>query len=506
MTRRRYQAILAAVLTVVAVGLVPPAPAAPGPDHAARLREAADRLVESAVRGRYGWAWRRDEAAAPAPTAPADTAPAARGPARRRPPAVEIDLKVTAAAGLVLHLAGELLDEPAYRDAAQEAARTLMTAQHRTGQVPAAATVVTRPVGRPDPAVVPDRSATVAALGLLLVLVEDADPQKPDLRLNAAALRAAHWLAGQQTEAGGWPTFAPGSGPGEATRRLILLDDPEYRNSTLALVLAARVLDRGELRRGAGRAVTQLLSLRVERSRSPGRGLWTPGFTLGGEPVRGIAPLPYFVDVLASRYAMEALLAAHLGMGDEEAGRALDLAAKSLDGLPQRDGWWDRWYDLFLRKVATPPEPRREEGGAPVGGGGENVFNLDGRPGQQPDPEDDPNRGDFGIPPVLEAVEAIRVVGPQRYLERLEDDLGLNRRVALVLTGLSEDALTFRLPKTAAEAEAYLSEGESMTPLPGDLPTSVGQAYGLLLAARLQRQQQEAAPAEADEPVRGKEQ
>jgi hypothetical protein len=299
---------------------------------------------------------------------------------------------------------------------------------------------------------VPDRSGTIAALGLLLARVESggasadpADPADPaDARLNAAAMRAAHWLAGQQTDAGAWPFFYPGDGAGQATRRIVRLDRAGYRDATLALVLAARVLDRNELRRAATRSVDELLKYRVTKSRSPGRGLWTPAFTLGGEPVHGIDAFPNFIHTPASARAMQALLGAALGLDDDEAAKALALAAESAGKLPRHEGLWDRWYDIYLRKLDVaelrprdPTQPAEQ---------GENPFNVDGDPAA-PDAGPDPNRGDFGMSGALAAARQLGAEGANSYRTRLEAELPLNRRLALALVGLPAELLTASPPR-----------------------------------------------------------
>src|SRR5262245_7263652 len=91
-------------------------PAAPAE---ARLRAACDALIARAVTRRYGIAWTgqplQDESAKPAP---------ANAPVR-----VDLSPATTPAAGIVLQLTGELLDDSRYRDAAMQVARGLASAQ-----------------------------------------------------------------------------------------------------------------------------------------------------------------------------------------------------------------------------------------------------------------------------------------------------------------------------------------------------------------------------------------
>lgn len=436
MAPRRYQALAVLLALALPAGRAPAAPTtrprAPARE-ADELRAACDELLRSAVRSHFGWGWRGGD----------DGATAAQRHGRGRQP-VEIDLRATAAAGLALHLAGEALDEPKYCEGAAQAAKSVMGAQQKTGHVPLVGTIANKPAGQPDPAVVPDRSATVAALGLLLTLVESDDPTRPDARLRGAAMRAAQWLAGQQTDAGGWPAFYPGDGPGQATRRIVRLDRPAYRDATLALVLASRVLNRNDLRRAAVRSIDELLHVRVSKTRSAGFGLWTPAFTLGGEAVHGIDEFPPFVNTPATAYGMDVLLIAALGLDDEESLKALKQAATSAGKLPRHEGQWDRWYDLYLRKLDVPElRPRDTTVPTPEG---ENPFNVEPDPNERPDNGPDPNRGDFGLAHVLKAAWAVQAQGPPAYRGRLDADVPLNRRVALVMVGLPAEVLTVVRP------------------------------------------------------------
>ena len=75
------------------------------------------------------------------------------------------------------------------------------------------------------PGDVPDRAATVAALGLWLTLIDDArgttdatgQPVPADERLTRPAAAAARWLVKQQTKAGAFPAAYPPDAPPGAT-------------------------------------------------------------------------------------------------------------------------------------------------------------------------------------------------------------------------------------------------------------------------------------------------
>lgn len=465
------------------------APARHAPDEQsfrAQLLDACEDLEREAVKGAYGWGWTGEAARAegePEDLEEAEDEPAGWGRGRRRSrktarpakarAAPAINLRMTAAAGLVLHLAGQALDSPARGQAAVQAARAIAAVQLPTGQLPPTARLVPKPAGHPDHTeIVPDRAATCAAIGLLTTVVE-ATQAKPDPRLAGAATRAATWLARRQTGSGGWQSaYPPGAGP--KARRLIRLDGPGYRDATFALVLASRGLGRKEYGLAADRCVEQLLDLRIREEDSPGRNLWAPVYTLGGEPVEDLEELPYVIDVMASRYAVETLLAARLVAG-KGVGTELAAAAKAAGELPRTDGQWQRWYDLFLRE-APKPEPQR---------GGSGVFEREAE-------DDDASAvvGDFGFSEVLKAADTSLAIGADKFGHQLTADFSRSERLAQAVCGLADNALTLRLPTDAEEQATFLDAPPDAARMSPDLPKSVGRVWALLLRAKVERKAQ----------------
>lgn len=459
--------------------------------YLAQLLRACERLEREAVKGPYGWGWTgeparadtaddtSDEDAEDEETARGRGRGKGRKPARSaKPPprnaAPDINLRLTAAAGLVLHLGGRELDNPAFTKGAVQAARAIAAVQLSTGQVPPTARLVPKPGGHPDnSAIVPDRAATCAAIGLLTTVLE-ATQEKPDPRLTSAATRAATWLARQQTGDGAWQSAYP-PGAGTKARRLVRLDGPAYRDATFAMILASRALPRKEYTLAADRSVKRLIALRIDEYESPGIGLWAPAYTLGGEPVRDNEELPYVIDVLASRYAIETLLGARLVMG-AQVGKELAVAAKAAAALPKTDGQWQRWYDLFLRE-APKPEPAR---------GGSEVFERDA--------DDDAASAvldDFGFPDVLKATNASLAMGPDKFGRQLTADFSRSERLAQVVCGLADDALTLRLPNKPEARDAYLDASPDTWEMSPDLPRSVARAWALLLRAKVEKRARE---------------
>src|SRR5688572_13730321 len=242
------------VIVFLTLGLAGAAGAAPrvaegGGDDRARLAAGCDELLRAAVKTPYGWGWKSYERAAqPDDPRAAPPRPAVSRRGSQPPQAATIDVRSTAAAGLVLHLAGRQLGDARYTHAALQAARAVAAVQMNTGQVPATGVVRANAGGRDEPAAVPSRAATCAGLSLLLTLVHDDQADEADAGSDAAdalareggpihraAVKAANWLAGQQTRSGGWlVAYPPDAAPGDATR-LVRLDTPEYRDATIAL-------------------------------------------------------------------------------------------------------------------------------------------------------------------------------------------------------------------------------------------------------------------------------
>lgn len=407
--------------------------AADDADAAAARRELiadCDALIGAAVKTPYGWGWNND------------TGRAARAGRGRT---VTIDLRLTAAAGVALHVAGARLGEPRFSQAAVQAARAVAAVQMNNGQVPATGVIGANAGGRDPPAAVPSRAATCAAVGLLAAVVGDAertdgepgDPRTAQAaRLRPAAVRTAYWLATQQTRAGCWlVAYPPGAGPGDASR-LVRLDDPDYRDAAIALWLAADVLGDARLRRKAELAVEHLLSLRIADDRSLGHNLWSTAYTGEGLVPTKFPELAPSIDLAASRYAMQALLVASLLGDDEASAPVLREAAVALAALPKHEGVWRMRYELDVRAEAPAEEPATD--GAPPPAEGEeappasDVF----LPAPTAVAVFEPAEG---VAEVVRSVELLNELGAEGLRESLDQRLPLEHRLALTLCGLGDD-------------------------------------------------------------------
>jgi hypothetical protein len=295
----------------------------------------------------------------------------------------------------------------------------------KTGQIPAEGVIRANAGGRDEPLEVPSRSATCACLGLLASLTHDADANNPSdgSRTRRAAAQAAHWLSTQQTASGGWlVTEPPDARPGEGTR-LVRLDDPGYRDAFIALHLAAHVLEDERLARQAAATEEDLDALRIGDAHSVGYRLWSTAYTPDHEMVTTTPALSPAADTVASRNAMQALLAACL-LGDADtAAPILQEAAASVAKLPKENGAWRRRYPL--RDNAAPPP-------------------AEGATDPAPEPAD--AAAATGVEEVLRAAGRLDELKPKRFREAMETTLSVQDRLALTLCGLGDAFLTEESP------------------------------------------------------------
>ena len=423
-----WQAIVWSILPApwTAISAAPQGPAAQ------QLADECDALIAAAVKRPYGWAW---------------TAQTSDGAAQRKP---QVDLRpgATPAAGAVLLWAGVLLDEPRYVEAAVNVARGVVASQASNGNVVTEPTFGPSAGKREPPTAVPDRSATRAGAALLLACV-GADESKDEM-FQRAAIRAAAWLGKQQANDGGFPTEAPGDASRPVGARLIRLDDRDVRDSTFALLLAASAADDKLAVRAAQRSIEKLLAMRTS---APGRfnHLWSTWYRQNGELEDGLRDYPPGADVLASRRAIEALLAAALLTNDEGAKLAARDAAQSLRALRDAQGRWTRLY------VSSGEQPQP---------GTESIF---GPASTQP-AEALWRSGTFGINGVLEAVDQIVLLGPAEMSARLSESVTIQERLAASALGLTDHPFDLRVTGDAEPAV--------------DLHQRVQRLYSLLLEAR----------------------
>ncbi len=441
-----------------------PAAAAARTPAQTSLAAECDGLIGSAVKTSFGWGWAAVEPLPEAPAAPAPTGaagaeptpekssertPEAAPPMPTRPPAnrrpspragakAVIDSKDSAALGLQLFLIGRRLNEPRFLDAAYEVARGLSTIQSRTGQIRTRG-VLGAMTGANDPPIdVPDRAATRTVLALLLTLLDaDRTSGRHDYeRLRPAASHAAYWLAGQMTAAGGWPSAYPPNAARGKAYRLVFLDRRDYRDSALTLLLAGEVLQSEPLQQLFDRTADELQVLRPIDPQTAERSFWTTAYALDGEPTRKFPELNKGYDLIAGRYAAETLLAGYVVTLKPRYDEVFEAAMVVLNKFPRSDGHYARFYDRSSQKAV--PTTRPDEG---------SLFSPPAAP---------PPRESFAPEQAIARLQAASVeihgAGGKSYGDSLARECPLLTRVALVSSGLSDDALTDRLAERAAPA------------------------------------------------------
>jgi hypothetical protein len=414
-----WQAGLFVVIsTCVAAAAAAAAAAERGP-AAQQLAQECDALIATAVKRPYGWAW---------------TAQANDGAGDRKP---QVDMRpgATPAAGAVLLWAGALLGEPRYIEAAVNDARGVVAAQASNGNVVTEPTFGPSVGKREPPAAVPDRAATRAGAALLLACV-GADESKDEL-LKRAAVRATAWLAKQQANDGGFPTEPPVDAPRSVATRLIRLDDRDVRDSTFALLLSATSADDKLAARAAQRSTEKLVGMRTS---APGRfnHLWSTWYRQNGDLEDGLHESPPGADMIASRRAIETLLAAALLANDEHAKLAARDAAQSLRALRDTQGRWTRLY------VSSGEQPRPSD---------ESIFGP-----ASTQPSDALWRGGtFGLDGVLEAVDQLVQLGPAEMSARLSESVTIQERLAATVLGVTDHPFDLRVSEDAAERKTELA-------------------------------------------------
>lgn len=410
----------------------------------AQLADACDQLIAKAIRKPYGWGWE---------ITPSDPLPNGT----RSLPIISLEPRTTPAAGLLCYLAGRALGREAYIDAAMQAARALVAGQESTGRFSAAVVFGARPGRHEELSAVPDRAPTRAALALLLSLIDD--PARRNDSMVSSARRAAFWLAARQLVQGGWSNYYPPGAAVGAGNLIYQLELSEYRDDTLALLLAAEVLDNETMHRDAERAVKYLLQLRVSDAKGSGLHLWPAACAMSGMPSSDFNVVPYGIDLTASRRAVQTLLAGFIIEGDTDAADAAQTAGADIRRLRTGIGNWKRIYPF------EPPNPRAlTRPSADV----DRIFAANPAPDlpQWQPPTD--------VPAILAALDAAKTLGRDAYLNRLGGKAGLRRQLELTLAGLSDQPLTDLPPANPADLDAYLAVHQAMAIVPPERPDPDG--------------------------------
>lgn len=479
MSLRACNAISHVVLLLLTVPVI--AQAAPRGPYAQQLARQCDILLEEAIRRPYGWGW--------------DTVPLESAAGRNTPRHVQIDPPGTPGAALILLWASQLLDEPRYQQAALEAARGLIASQAPTGKIPEHAMfAVAGPTSRDPASPVPDRAATRAAIALFISILQS-NPNAPET-LRRSSQRAAQWLVRQQADDGTWPYAHPLDPEGRRSTRIIRLDLPDYRDSTLTLLMTGDALGDVETVRMANKAAAKLISLRIgpatatpaptTQAGADGEveappppvaanitNLWTTAYRLDGGIDPSLSEFPLCADMLASRMAMQTLIGTYLVTGQQQAGLALDASSRAAMQLRSSEAQWRKVY--LAVPTTQPEEPSR-------------IFAA---PTSQPYRE----TGLFGLPATLESAQQLKQVGQIRYLNMLSGKIGLYQQIASTISGMNDNPFALDMPISRAEVAQYLRDhperfAELEMGMPRDLSVRVRRLWLLLLRTRLEMMQQ----------------
>jgi hypothetical protein len=438
-----------------------------------QLRHECDELMASAVKRPYGWGWDT-------------TAPQVAG--RSTPRHVSMEPLGTPAAGLLLLWAGQFLDEPRYKDAAHQAARGVAASQASSGQIPLHAIFAGSAGGRDPTAIVPDRTATRAAMALLLAVVRD-DRSRSE-PLTRATQRATFWLMKQAADDGGWPSAYVPDPEQRRTLRIIRLDTIDYRDCTFAMLLAADVLDDRQVSDLAQKSVQKLLSLRMtgrldevpeeHAALAPHLSqLWSTAYRLDGSIDERLGAFPAGADMVASRLAMQTLLGAYLMLVDKQVGLAMDSAMQALAQLRDPAGQWRRAY-ITAPTTAPATAPASQPSTDPS-----NPFAPVAAAGPW-------TTGTYDLEPTLDAIGQLKLMGRDKYVNMLQANFTVRQHLAACVVGLADTPATLQLPVTKSEAAEYLKRrpdafADLSTPPPQDLAARNKRLWLLLIRSRIER-------------------
>ena len=438
--------------------------------YADQLSRECDDLIALAIKRPYGWAWAEER--------PQPKSKSAPQPANFDPPG-------TAAAAFVLYWSGDFLDHPAYKEAAYNAARGMAAAQQSTGQIPANPVFSPTAAGGHDPSLlIPNRAASRAALALYLSLLDDTGGKDETLRRYIAA--PLNWLLKQQGASGAWPQGHPPTTAPKDAAKIIRLDTPDYRESVFAMLLASDVLGDTRTRLSVEHSIQLLLRMRIGGASRLGDSLWATAYGLDGYVSQRLPDYPPGVDLLASRHAMQILLAAYVMLDDPPThegdkvswSRPLIDAAMAVGKLPKYEGKWLRRYDFDVS--ATPAPPSTQPSG------------FETKPPFIPPTQ---RTDTWGLTTLTEDAQNLIDSGRDRFKTALATNFTIRQRLAAAVCGLDDDPFSVELPVRDEDIAPFLKDhAEKFSsldePPPSSLSERVRRIYLLLIRAKLERRPQ----------------
>ncbi|MDP9175207.1 MAG: hypothetical protein M3O30_15270 [Planctomycetota bacterium] len=291
------------------------------------LMDACNALLAASARRPYGMGWsvEGDGASLQGPT---------------------IDLRpgATPAAGLVLFRAGKMLGDSKLIEDAIAVAHGIALCQRDSGRIADAAIFARFPSPQDLSPGARDRASSTAALGLFLEILNNSP--EPDQRIKSAAVRCVTWLTEQQLRDGAWPTeliLDDSAHPDRVYR----LDSTDWRNCTMALLLAGNVLERPTMTQRGEAACNSLIKLQLSDAKARwANGAWASAYRINYSPLKTAGEIPYVLDTVATMHAAQTLLGRFLLTQDTASSDALTQMAFSMKALRTESGDWYRFYAL----------------------------------------------------------------------------------------------------------------------------------------------------------------
>lgn len=462
---RRRCVVFCAAIVLAGVAEAQTVPTAPV-NYRQQLRTELDSLLRTSIQRPYGTAFTQT----PEPGT--------------KSPVVTFEATGTPAAGLICELAGTLLAEPRYHEAAVQVSKAVAFAVDNTGRVPATAQFMPTNIAQREAyGAVPRRGPTTASLAFLLILDRDMSdptavtPRTPEPRVASTAVRNANWLLNKAQYASGvFP--APLEVPGERNpRKIVRLDTAENRDSILSLLLILTTsegrdttLPVARTKVAAERALAALLRARFTEAAKPSRHLWPPATELDGGALGNAPTLPPAGSFPATNYAIQTLLTYHLLGGNDNAFDIAKLAGEAVEARKTSEGLWPQYDDPNNRFPPPPPPPGVS---AP----------LDSTPAWP--------RGEWGLPATLRTLADMRVLGRDTFNKLTGKTLPNEVFLAALIAGLTDQLPSADLPLSASQIQPYIDAHPEVQvllrgPEPVDLTQRTQRLWTLYLLATLE--------------------
>jgi hypothetical protein len=250
------------------------------------------------------------------------------------------------------------------------------------------------------------------------------------------------------------------------------LDNPDYRNATIALLLANDATGQRNLGDDAKKAIDLLVRLRLGRP-PHSAGLWATAYSVEGAPMSADYGFPGGADALASRYAMQTLIIGSILLKQPSYTGPIEQAAKTLHDAELADHTWPRFFDPGAGRRAASTQPR-------LGMTTQPVVDLNAPPAV------------FGIDALIAASAKLQITNLPRYEQDLSRYFTLRQHLLAAMAGLMDDPLVWQTPTNAELAKAFITahvdDWKSLDePPPASLTDRVHRIWLLLMRAKLER-------------------